>query len=57
MIDDIDVTNFDLWKYVDGTTIAECVAKNHTSKIQDAVIDMTTQYHTNKFQLNESKCK
>ncbi len=30
MIDDIDVTDSDLWKYVDDTTMAECVPKNHT---------------------------
>jgi hypothetical protein len=57
MIDDIDVTDSDLWKYVDDTTMAECVPKNHTSNIQDAVTDLTTQSHANKFQLNESKCK
>ena len=57
MIDDIDVTDSDPWKYVDDTTMAECVPKNHTSNIQDAVTDLTTQSHANKFQLNESKCK
>ena len=43
MIDDIDVHDFDLWKYVDDTAITECVLKNHTCKIQEAVIDLTTQ--------------
>ena len=57
IFDDIDVTDSDLWKYVDDTTMAECVPKNHTSNIQDAVTDLTTQSHANKFQLNESKCK
>jgi hypothetical protein len=33
MVDDIDVTNTELWKYVDDTTIAENVAKNQASRI------------------------
>ena len=33
MIDDIDTTNTDLWKYVDDTTAAEMVEKGETSKI------------------------
>ena len=57
IIDDIDVTDSDLWKYVDDTTMAECVPKNHTSNIQDAVTDLATQSQANKFQLSESKCK
>ena len=57
MIDDIDVTDLDLWKYVDDTTMAEYVPKNHTSNIQDAVSVLATQSYANKFQLNESKCK
>ena len=57
MIDDIDVTNTDLWKYVDDTTIAELVQKGETSKIQDAVDELTAKSCRNKFQLNEAKCK
>ena len=57
IIDDIDVTDSDLWQYVDYTTMAECVRKNQTSNIQDAVTDLATQSQANKFQLNESKCK
>ena len=30
MIDDIDTTNTDLWKYVDDTTAAEMVEKGET---------------------------
>ncbi|KAK3735987.1 hypothetical protein QZH41_006320 [Actinostola sp. cb2023] len=57
MIDDIGVTNTDLWKYVDDTTIAEPVHKNEISNIQSAVSELITKSHQNKFQLNEAKCK
>ena len=55
MIDDIDVTDLDLWKYVDDTIMAEYVPKNHTSNIQDPVSVLATQSYANKFQLNESR--
>ncbi len=57
MVDDIDVTNTELWKYVDDTTIAENVAKNQASRIQDDVNELVTKLGENKFQLNEKKCK
>ena len=41
MIDDIDTTNTDLWKYVDDTTAAEMVEKGETSKIQNIVNELT----------------
>jgi hypothetical protein len=34
MINDVNVTDNDLWKYVDDTSIAEQVNKCETSKIQ-----------------------
>ena len=38
MIDDIDTSNTsEIWKYVDDTTIAEHVAKNRESTIQQSV--------------------
>ena len=57
MVDDIDVTNTELWKYVDDTTIAENVAKNQASRIQDDVNELVTKSGENNFQLNEKKCK
>ena len=57
MIDDIGVTNTDLWKYVDDTTIAEPVHKKEKSNIQDAVTELITKSLQHKFQLNEAKCK
>ncbi len=56
MVDDIDVTNTELWKYVDDTTIAENVAKNQASRIQDDVNGLVTKSGEDKFQLNEKKC-
>ena len=57
MIDDINTSNTELWKYVDGTTIAECVDKKEDSRIQSDVEDLMAKSNQNKFQLNESKCK
>ena len=34
MIDDINTSNTELWKYVDDTTIAECVDKKEDSRNQ-----------------------
>ena len=33
-IDDINTSNTELWKYVDDTTIAECVDKKEDSRNQ-----------------------
>ena len=57
MIDDINTSNTELWKYVDDTTIAECVDKKEDSHIQSDVEQMIAKSNQNKFQLNESKCK
>ena len=37
MIDDINTSNTELWKYVDDTTIAECVDKKEDNRIQSDV--------------------
>ena len=57
MIDDIKTSNTELWKYVDDTTIAECVDKKEDSRIQSDVEELIAKSNQNKFQLNESKCK
>ena len=57
MVDNIEVTNNELWKFVDDTTIAEPVHKGETSTIKYAVSEIATKSHQNKFQLNEKKCK
>ena len=57
VIDDIFTSNTVLWKYVDDTTIAECVDKKEDSRIQSDVEELIATSNQNKFQLNESKCK
>ena len=57
MIDDINTSNTELWKYVDDTTIAECVDRKEVSCIQSGVEELIAKTNQNKFQLNESKCK
>ena len=57
MINDIDITDNDLRKYVDDTTPAEPVHKREKSKIQSAVDGLAVKSRRNKFQMNEAKCK
>ena len=57
MIDDIDTSNPDLWKYVDDTTMAENVVKTKASTIQNDVDELVEKSKENKFQLNVAKCK
>ena len=56
MIDDINTSNTELWKYVDDTSIAECADKKEDSRIQSDVEELIAKSNQNKFQLNESKC-
>ena len=53
MIDDINTSNTELWKYVNDTTIAECVDKKKDSRIQSDVEELIAKSNQNKFQLNE----
>ena len=57
MINDLDVTDTDLWKYVDDTTTSENVYKQETSTIQSRVDEQTRKSAADRFQLNEDKCK
>ena len=59
MIDDIDIIDTDLWKYVDDNTAAEpeMVEKGETSKIQNMVNELTEKTYRTNFQFNEKKCK
>ena len=43
MIDDINTSNTELWKYVDDTTIAEYVDKKKDSRIQSDVEELITK--------------
>ena len=42
MINDLSVANTNIWKYVDDTTLAECVEKNGTSLMQSRVDEFVT---------------
>ena len=55
MIDDIDTSNPDLWKYVDDTTMAENVVKTKASAIQNDVDELLEKFKENRFQLNVAK--
>ena len=57
MINDINVNGVNLRKYVDDTSMAETVHKGQPSGIQIAVDELVRQTETDKFQLNETKCK
>ena len=57
MINDLCVANTNIWKYVDDTTLAECVKKNGASSMQPRVDEFVTKSRADGFQLNESKCK
>ena len=57
MINDLDVTGSNLWKYVDHITISESTPKHESSKIQTSVDELTRNSTADKFQLNQAKCK
>ena len=57
IFNDLSVTNTNIWKYVDDTTLAECVEKNGTSWMQSHVDEFVTKSQADGFQLNESKCR
>jgi hypothetical protein len=57
MINDLDVTDTELWKYVDDTTISENIPKQEYSTIQTSVDELTRTSTADKFQLNHEKCK
>ena len=57
MINDLSVANTSIWKYVDDTTLAECVEKNGTSSMQLRVHEFVTKSRADGFLLNKSRCK
>ena len=57
MINELDVSGTDLWKYVDDTTISETISKNRDSHIQAAVDTLASRATVDKFQIKEMKCK
>ena len=49
MIDDVNTSNTELRKYVDDTTIAECVDKKENNRIQSDVEELIAKSNQNKF--------
>ena len=49
--------NPNIWKYVDDTTLAECVEKNRTRSMQSHVDEFVTKSRADAFRLSKSKCK
>ena len=57
-VNDLDIPNSELWRYVDDTSMAETISKEgSTSTIQNDVDELINQSVVNKFQMNEGKCK
>ena len=48
---------FELWKYVDDSTISETILKGRTSIIQTTVDTFDLCAALDKFEMNETKCK
>ena len=57
MINDLSIGGVSLWKYLLDTANSETVLKNHNSKIQQYVDDLSKQVSADRFQLNEDDCK
>ena len=57
MINDLDVTGTDLWKYTDDITISETIPRHESSRIQTSVDELTRNSTADKFQPNQAKCK
>ena len=51
------ISNLDLWKYVDDSTMSEVLMKNELSSMQAHVDQFVMQTKTDGLELNESKCK
>ena len=58
MINDFTVPSiFNMWKYVDDTTLSESIPKGHQSKSQEAVDAIYDWFKENLFKLNGEKTK
>ena len=57
VINDININGANLQKYDDDTSMAETVHKRQPSGIQVFVAEQVRQAETDKFELNETKCK
>ena len=57
MINDLSLAEFQDWKYIDDTTVAEIIPKNSNSAIQRGVDELEAWTSLNKFQLQVPNCK
>ena len=57
MFNNVRISNLDLWKYVDDSTMSEVLMKNELSSMQAHVDQFMMQTKTDGLELNESKCK
>ena len=59
MISDLDIPGncFDIWKYVDDTTVSEIIPSGSSSKVQTAAEAVLKWSKKNLFQLNCDKTK
>ena len=57
MINDLNLTDFQMWKYIDDTTAAEVISKDSHSTIQTGVNQLEDWTVQNKLQLQVPKCK
>ena len=57
IINNLNVSNDVIWKYVDDSSISETVQKDEISHIQSTVDEFVCKSKTEKFVLNERKCK
>jgi hypothetical protein len=56
MINDLKLQN-EMWKFVDDTTVSEVIGKDQTSDLQNQMDIFENSISSDKFQLNETKCK
>ena len=57
MINDLDIENHGIWKYVDDTTTSEIVHKDAASNVQNIANKVMSWSSENRGQLNPDKCK
>jgi hypothetical protein len=60
MINDLSISGdpFDMWKYVDDTTVSELIAKNKDLSDAQLAVDQVSEWSKrNMLQLNCKKCK
>ena len=56
MVNDLEIRNLPICKFVEDITASESVPKNNVSLIQYEVKQIETWSESNKLQLNPSKC-